>query len=142
MRFSSAPDDWIGLGQSRSYTIANATFRAVMDLNRHHVQIDVESLDRKERWTLHIAAPEGEQLTRRTYERAVRWPSFFPSFPGFSLWGSGRGCNSVTARFAVRGLELGSLGEVERFAMTFAQNCDGASGELTGEIAIFDGGSR
>jgi hypothetical protein len=129
LRFTSAPGDFIGQGESRHYTVANARFRPVMDLNR------------TEGWRLDAAAPEGQQLGRRTYEGAIRWPFTFPTAPGFSFVGNGRGCNRLEARFVVRQLSFGSLGEVEKLDMIFVQHCDGASGPLTGELVIVEVGS-
>jgi hypothetical protein len=142
LRLTSAPGDFIGLGISRYYTVANARFRPVMDLDRRHLTVDVVTLDHAEDWTLNATAPEGQQLTRRTYDRAQRWPFAFPTVAGFDFSGSGRGCSRLEARFVIRELTYGRLGEVEKLDMIFEQQCDGSPDALTGELVIVDAGSR
>jgi hypothetical protein len=68
----------------------------------------------------------GMPLMVTTYENAQRWPFEDASHAGFSLFGMGAGCNTLTARFQIETLNTDSSGLVE-FLATFEQHCDGAT---------------
>ena len=65
---------------------------------------------------LNFAAAGNEQLTPGVYTNAVRWP-FHSSTPGLSVYGDGRGCNTLTGSFEVKGVVYGTdaFGKVSSF---------------------------
>jgi hypothetical protein len=142
LTFNSEAGDWIGGGLSSRYTTENARIRAVVDLAFGRLQVNVDSLDRSEWWTLYATAPSGQALLPATYDPAVQWSPAISAMPTLSFSGTGRGCGQSTGRFVVRSLKYGSLGQIERLHMTFAQQCSGASASLIGELHIVDGGNR
>jgi hypothetical protein len=140
--FNSEAGDWIGAGLSRRYTRENARIRAFVDLAFGHLQVNVDSLDRSEWWTLHATAPSGQPLLPATYDPVVQWSPAISTSATLSFSGTGRGCGQLTGRFDVRSLKYGSLGEIDRLHMTFVQQCAGSSSSLVGELHIVDGGNR
>jgi hypothetical protein len=48
--------------------------------------------------------------------------------------GESRGCNTLTGRFEVLEAVYGASGEVERFAATFEQHCEGGGPALLGSV--------
>lgn len=140
--FNSEPGDWIGAGLSRRYTLENASIRALIDFGFGHLQVDVNSRDRSEWWTLHARAASGQALFPGTYEPVTAWSPAIASTPTLSFSGTGRGCGTLTGRFVVRSMKYGSLGEIERLHMMFFQQCSGGTAGLTGEVFVVDGGNR
>ena len=142
LTFNSEAGDWIGGGLSRHYTPENARIRAFVDLAFGHLQVNVDSLDRSEWWTLHATAPSGQALLPTTYDPVAPWSPAMAPTPSLSFSGTGRGCGQLTGRFVVRSLKYGSLGQIDRLHMSFVQQCTGASASLVGELYIVDGGNR
>src|SRR5262249_28284407 len=68
-----------------------------------------------------FAAPQGQPLAPGAYEGAVRFPFQGITQPGLSVYGNGRGCNTLTGRFVVHEAVI-SNGVVERFAVDFEQH--------------------
>ena len=125
----SQPGDYIGLGHTWMLTPIEGTFTASLDGNLARVYY------RSDTWfDFHLQAPSGSPLVVGAYENATRWPFQAPDHPGLDASGDGRGCNTSTGRFVVLELELGSGGEVVRFAADFEQHCEGQSPALFGYI--------
>jgi hypothetical protein len=77
-------------------------------------------------WHLDFAAPQGQALTTGTvYDNATRYPFQSPTEPGLSLFGDGRGCNTVTGSFTVKDATFGPHGWIQSFDATFVQHCEG-----------------
>ena len=56
----------------------------------------------RDAWTLDFATPQGQALTAgTTYDNVARYPFQTSTQPGLSLYGDGRGCNTVTGSFTV-----------------------------------------
>lgn len=140
--FNSEAGDWVGGGLSRRYTSENARIRAFVDLAFGHLQVNVDSLDRSEWWTLHATAPSGEALLPATYDPVAQWSPAISAMPTLSFSGTGRACGPLSGRFVVRSLKYGSLGQIDRLHMTFVQQCAGTSASLIGELHIVEGGNR
>ena len=87
-------------------------------------------------WQLDFAAPNDAPLTLGVYENATRFPFHSPTQPGLNVSGEGRGCNTLTGRFEVLEVVYGAGGEVQRFAATFEQHCEGQEAALLGSIQI------
>lgn len=135
LSFVSAPGDYIGAGQSRTFTMDNASITSRNGSNGGYIGMTVFPFDGGF-WFLDIAAPPGAQLLPGAYEGAVRYPFQGPGQAGLSLSGDGRGCNTLTGRFDVLEATLGPNGVIERFHATFEQRCDGATAALIGEVMI------
>ena len=142
LTFNSEAGDWVGGGLSRRYTPENARIRAFVDLAFGHLQVNVDSLDRSEWWTLHATAPSGQAILPATHDPVVQWSPAIATTTTLSFSDTGRGCGQLTGRFVVRSLKYGSLGQIDRLHMTFVQQCTGASASLVGELHIVDGGNR
>lgn len=85
-------------------------FKPIMNLNRTHLHVDVDSIDGREWWRIDAAAPQGETLTTRTYTGALRFANLTLPGPAFDFSGTGRGCSRLNASFTIHELVLGSLG--------------------------------
>ena len=133
--FTSQEGDYIGGGQSRSFTPDTASFQTSSSQENNHVGGHLFPFDGGV-WFFEFAAPDGQPLVPGVYEGATRWPFQASSVPGLSISGDGRGCNTLTGRFEVLEAVYGPLGYVERFHATFEQHCEGAPPALFGEVRI------
>jgi hypothetical protein len=68
------------------------------------------------------------------YEGAVRFPFQAAGQAGLSVYGDGRGCNTLTGRFEVLEATYGPTGDVISFAASFEQHCEGMAPALFGTI--------
>jgi len=135
LSFVSDQGDYIGAGQSRSFTLDTASFTSRSGQDGGYFGVTVFPFDGGF-WFLDIAAPQGAQLVPGAYEGAVRYPFQGPGQPGLSLSGDGRGCNTLTGRVEVLEATFGPNGFIERFHATFEQHCEGAAAALFGEVQI------
>jgi len=135
LSFVSDPGDYIGAGQTRSFTLDTASFSSRSGQNGGSFGVTVFPFAGGF-WFLDIAAPQGAQLVPGAYEGAVRYPFQGPGQPGLSLSGDGRGCNTLTGRFDVLEATFGPNGFIERFHATFEQHCEGGPAALFGEVLI------
>ena len=122
--FVSDPDDYIGGGQSRIFTLDDASITSRSSDNGGHFGLNIFPFSGGF-WFFDIAAPAGSQLVPGSYEGAVRYPFQSASQPGLSLSGDGRGCNTVTGRFDVLDAAFGPNGYIERLHARFEQHCEG-----------------
>ncbi len=127
--FRSEPGDYIGQGIEQTFTTEDGVFIASNSLNVVTIDFDGSSW-----WTLDFAAPEGQQLQPGPYEEATRYPFQSPTGPGLSIYGDGRGCNTLTGRFDVLEAVYTVSGEIERFAADFEQHCEGDEAALFGSV--------
>jgi hypothetical protein len=134
LSFSSQPGDYIGGGQSRTFTPNDSQFSSMVSQENREIAVSV--FPPGSFWFLHMAAPAGQQLLPGVYQGATRWPFQEPSTPGLDFSGDGRGCNTSTGRFEVLEAVYASFGYVERFHATFEQHCEGAEPALIGEVQI------
>lgn len=135
LSFVSEPGDFIGQGESRTFTPDDANMNANASQDDREVHVSVFPVGGGF-WFLDLAAREGEQLLPGIYEGATRSPFQDPSEPGLSFSGDGRGCNTLTGRFEVLEAVYGPSGYIERFHATFEQHCEGAAPALFGEVQI------
>lgn len=133
--FVSDPGDWVGAGQTRSFTLDTASMMVQSGQNGGYFRLSVFPFAGGW-WYFNLAAPAGTQLVPGAYEGAMRYP-FNPSgTPGLDVYGDGRGCNSVTGRFDVFEAVFGPNGYIERFHAQFEQHCEGGEPALRGEILV------
>ena len=99
--FTSDPGEYVGQGQSRTYTPAGSVFGIQGTAGSVTVSVDAGS----EWWDVTLAAPAGAELSPGSYQNVGRAP-FNNANPGLSVTGTGRGCNTVKGLLR----RLGALG--------------------------------
>jgi hypothetical protein len=134
LTMTSDPGDYIGGGRSWSYAMPPDSFSSQI-LYRNGVEVIVNGAN-GDWWYLDFGAPNGAQLTPGTYDNAARWPFEDPSQPGLSIFGNGRGCNTLTGSFTVLDATYAPGGSLQSFHATFEQHCEGGSAALRGEVQI------
>jgi len=130
---NSQAGDYIGQGAGRLITPANGTFTASRNFD-NGVNVDFDGSAPGDFWSADLAAPMNAALVPGAYEGATRWPFQAASSPGLSVYGDGRGCNTLTGRFVVLEATYGADGKVESFAADFEQHCESAAPALFGSI--------
>lgn len=123
------PGDYISPGQLLR-TAADGVFTPSRNFDQG-VSIALSSGDW---WNLDFAAPDMAPLGPGDYENAQRFPFQPAGVPGLSVYGSGRGCNTLTGRFTVLSAAYDSSGNVLRFAADFEQHCEGGGPALNGSV--------
>jgi hypothetical protein len=135
--FSGEGGDYITLDRTWSYNRSNATIVTTASPDNNHIQVQISG---NTWWFMDFAAPAGQALAVGSYQGATRYPFQAPGNPGLSLFGDGRGCNTVTGSFEVLEASFGPFGWVERFHATFEQHCEGSTTSRSfGEILIDNG---
>jgi hypothetical protein len=129
--------DYISGGQTSYFTPADGTFGAWMNYS-NGVTVAFHTPTYSHWWYLNFAAPNNQFLTPGVYSGAVRWP-FQTTQPGLSVYGDGRGCNTLTGSFEVKEVvygpgPYGTDGSVVSFRATFEQHCEGWVAAARGEI--------
>jgi hypothetical protein len=132
LTWRSPPGDYIGQGRPLSFTAddGDATLRTLLfgvpaaDVFFHG--------DAFNSWTLDFAAPNGAVLLPGTYLSAERFPFQSAGRPGLDVYGSGRGCNTLSGQFTV--LEFDSAASPARFGARFVQSCEGFMPPLRGTV--------
>jgi hypothetical protein len=130
LAMSSQPGDYIGGGQQYLITLSDGTFTSSTSANVVGVNINNGA-----GWTADFAGPTTAPLTKGEYLNAQRYP-FQPSgTPGLSVYGDGRGCNTLTGSFDVLKVAYtgGGLGN---FSANFEQHCEGAAPALFGWLRV------
>lgn len=120
--------DYISPGQLL-ITTADATFTSS---SSQAVAVSVQNGDF---WTLDFAGPTSPLLPG-DYEGAQRYPFQPAGAPGLSVYGAGRGCNTLTGRFVVLDASYLTAGGVQSFGADFEQHCEGATAGLFGSIRV------
>jgi hypothetical protein len=129
--------DYIGQGEQRAITEEDGSFTGEGNTNIVSINFDGGG---GFFWYAQFAAPSGAVLAPGAYEGATRHPFQLPQDPGLSIFGEGRGCNTLTGRFDVVEAVYGATGVVERFAAEFEQHCEGGEPALFGHV-LFDASS-
>lgn len=132
LSFQSDPDDYIGQGQSRTFTLTGSEFTATIDSAMSELQFRMTGAPF---WNLTLETASSQPLTPGLYNLAARWPFQPAGAPGLTFAGDGRGCNRLTGRFLVATAQF-SGPFVQRFHARFEQHCEGWSAALRGEIWI------
>lgn len=133
LTMSSDAGDYIGGGQQYSYTLADGSFAAVRNF-AGGVSISFNTPMFSHFWYLDFAAPLSQPLAPGSYPGAIRYPFQDPSQAGLSVYGDGRGCNTLTGSFEVREIVYGPGDAIGSFRATFEQHCEGLLPALRGEI--------
>jgi len=116
-----SPGDYIHPGTEtltagvwHSNTMAEAT-------GTTRVEVGVRAPDYRWWWTAQFAMRP--IVAGSVYEGATR-AAFTRYGPGLDVSGTGRGCNQVAGRYAVRELSVDGAGKLKRFTATFEQSCE------------------
>ena len=136
--FSGTGGDYITQDQAWSYDPSTSVISATVSPDGNHVSVGING---GTFWNLDFSAPQGQALTAgTTYDNATRYPFQNPTGPGLSLYGDGRGCNTLTGSFTVNKAVFGPHGWIQSFDATFVQHCEGSTtSEATGEVDIENG---
>ena len=91
----STPGDVIGQGTHRFFSSpGNATITSYGGI--YGIAVDVSGGSSGDSYTLTFAAPRGRTLAPGLYTDAQRTPFRSGKHPGVDIYGSGRGCNTVS----------------------------------------------
>lgn len=135
LEIQSEPGDEIANGGTYSYSSFDAKFLA--GASPDVVAMGVAG-GGDDGWALRFTAVEGTPLAPGRYANATRAHSD-DSRPGLEIDGQNRRCadGRLSGEFTVSEFELDPFrpDALKRFAATFEQRCDGASGTLRGTVA-------
>ena len=126
------PGDFILGGQTKFLTPADGTF--FVNGTSGSGVVTMTFFGGTEFWSTDFAAVSGQPLTVGTYLNAARYPFEDPSQPGLSIFGDGRGCNTLSGSFSVLEISYGADGNIASFDATFEQHCEEATAALRGEF--------
>jgi hypothetical protein len=127
LAMSSQPGDYIGLGLQYLITLSDGTFTPVNSANV--VELDINNGDY---WTTDFAGPTIARLAPGDYDNAQRYPFQPVGTPGLSVYGAGRGGNTLTGNFDVLKASYNSSNVLQSFSVNFEQHCEGAVPGLFG----------
>lgn len=127
----SQPGDFIGQGQTYNFTGTNAQF--TFHASTSGLEQDLTSSD-GQTWTVDMFPAPGNILAVGNYPNATRYP-FNGNGNGLSIFGDGRGCNTLTGSFKVTQAVFSAAdNSLQNFNGTFIQHCEGATPALTGRV--------
>jgi hypothetical protein len=132
LALSSQPGDFVGGGGIYLFTLADASFSALVNYD-NGVSIALQNIDP---WDLDFAAANNATLTVGTYNNAQAYQALPDGAPGLSISGEFRGCNTVTGNFVVNHLTYGTTNTVASFSADAEQHCEGATPALFASIRI------
>ena len=127
---TSDSGDYIGQGQTWSYSPANATLAA--SGSRQGVYFGISG-NNGDWWTAEFTAPSGDIIAPGTYENASR-ASFSGGGAGMDVSGNGRGCNTISGRFTITEAGYDSGGHLRTLGVKFEQHCEGQAPAFRGEL--------
>lgn len=87
-------------------------------------------------WYFDTATPTGTSYKRGAYKNAQRFPFQDATSPGLSLYGDGRGCNTLSGKFTVNQLKFDSSGNPTKLDITFEQHCEGGQPAAYGQVLL------
>ena len=94
----SSPGDYIGQGRTSLYTPDNSTISATESSGVIDLHVD----EGQGPWDVNVSGPDAQtQLLAGLYEDLGRYPFHNPTEGGLSMFGEGRGCNTLAGAFAV-----------------------------------------
>jgi hypothetical protein len=84
-------------------------------------------------WQLWFTSQElGLPLDAQVYTGAERDPFESAGSPGLSIFGDGRGCNTLSGSFQIEEINESDAGTVQGFTATFVQYCEEGTAALRG----------
>jgi len=131
LTMKSQSGDFVGQGRSYHFTPLNASFS--FSASTSGLEQDLSS-NRGQTWTVDMFPAPGHVLAVGRYPHATRYP-FNGNGNGLSVFGDGRGCNTLTGSFNVKQAVFSAVdNSLQNFDGTFVQHCEGAAPALTGEV--------
>jgi hypothetical protein len=133
LTLNSDSGDFVGQGQFLFFTPADGPFIAQQNSDQGaSFSFNTPTFDHF--WHLDFAAANSQFLAVATYTGAARFPFQTSSQPGLSVFGDGRGCNTLTGSFQVLEVSYGAGSTINSFDAIFEQHCEGAVPALRGEV--------
>jgi len=127
LAMSSQSGDYIGLGEQYLFTLSDGVFTPSNSAN-----VVTFYINNGDGWTTDFAGPTAARLGVGDYENAQRYPFQASETPGLSVYGAGRGCNTLTGNFQVRKAGYTSSNVLQSFSANFEQHCEGGAPALFG----------
>ena len=129
VRLESSPGDYIGGGETHSYSQANAVITVLAAGARLSFKVTGD-----EWWVGDLQAPSGlGRLKPGTYGGLPRYSRSDTAMGGISWFGEGRGCLVVTGSFTVDSITY-VADSVSAVDLRFEQHCEGSTAALRGTI--------
>jgi hypothetical protein len=127
--FTSDAQDFVGQGQSRTFTLQDSVFVANLYQDGGYLSIVIRpAAAATPLWGLTVAGPGGSRIAPGTYQSSQS--TFFFS-------GDGRGCSESTGQIVIHAFDyIPENLALKNFRASFQQRCQGATGQLRGEVAI------
>lgn len=129
--YYSEDGDFIGQGQEVFLTPDDGNFQLNSNFDNG---ITVSTPGLITSYSVNFSAPFDEVLTPGLYEDATRWPFQNSSTPGLSIFGDGRGCNTLTGQFEISEIAFDDSGNPIAIDAIFEQHCEGGTPALFGRI--------
>lgn len=129
--FVSDAGDYIGSGESKSYTNSSSIF----SLTGSDTSFTYSVSGLRDNWNASISAPIGQKLKVGTYSTA-RFND--ETHAGLDFSGNGRGCNSSTGQLKISAIDVDSKNKITGFTATFTQHCEGLAPAINGKINYYD----
>jgi hypothetical protein len=127
LAMSSQSDDFVGQGLQYLITLSDGTFTPTNSAN-----VVTFFINNGDDWSTDFAGPTTARLAPGDYDNAQRYP-FQPSdTPGLSVYGAGRGCNTLTGGFEVLQAGYNTSSVLQSFSANFEQHCEGGVPALFG----------
>jgi hypothetical protein len=130
LSMTSQPGDFVGQGQSYLFTTADGAFGASASADTVEISFHTPAFEHF--FTLDFSASPNPLLPG-SYAGAQRYP-FEVNAPGLSVFGDGRGCNTLTGSFEVKEITTDGTGALTSFWATFEQHCEGGAPALFGDL--------
>jgi len=122
--------DYIGGGQTRTYTPANATLNVSGSGARLSVSVNGATW-----WSGDFVGMNSiPRLKVGYYPNLKRFPFHNPAKGGLSWSGDGRGCNTLTGWFVVNAVTYDAGGTLKAIDLRFEQHCEGTGPALYGKV--------
>lgn len=128
VELDSQPGDWIGNGEHRVLTPADGEFYGSHMGSNAGLTVSGPGVF----YTFDFTGPLGQPLVPGRYEGAQRHATAHR--PALDVSATGRGCNTLTGRFVIFEVAVGSDGFLSRLATNFEQHCEGLEAALFGVI--------
>jgi hypothetical protein len=132
LHFYSDTGDYIGAGKHEVWTLVESNISISGDASYLRAYVSGQGDD----WQLWFRAPSNGSLHVGTYTRAERAAFVTGKAPGLDVFGSGRGCNTVSGQFDITKLTWTSSSTVAEIDVLFEMHCEGGAAALRGELWV------
>jgi hypothetical protein len=128
----SDPGDYIGAGQTLTYTPGNSTL--TVSASGAHLQVAINQGSYTHWWSGDFQAMSSLTQPQPGYYGSLeRYPFHNPVFGGLDWSGDGRGCNTLTGWFVIDAIAY-SGSTLTSVDLRFEQHCEGGTPALHGQI--------